>query len=304
MANSTFLSHLAGALYFEDCAQPTRESDDYRVKLICLEDSTRLFSFVKHYPFETMFDLFEAVDARKTDFDYSKFLETNGIGPEPGEEGHLGCSLSHYKLWGQIANREKRWSLVVEDDAFFLPYAGDAISKAIDEAPNDADIIFVNGRTCEKLYSQVRFKDGSLTGIPNRFLFSRSELLQIMDSNYEYLQRSRRSGKPLLYCGTDGYLVSPRGARKLATFASSYGFGTLPVGRGNNVDLILCAITTSIGDHHSKNELVNRAQYKIRSGLIKEDAIISSYVTAYPVVDTLDRAGQRCASEIRRRVNR
>jgi GR25 family glycosyltransferase involved in LPS biosynthesis len=287
---SSLFPHVCGAIFFENKNSDLDFSDVMDIHVISLRDSKRLYDFFTKYTLDYPIRLFEAIDACRKDFDFSIYPETNNVAPVKGQEGHLGCTLSHFYLWKKLSNSSKKYHLILEDDTFFSAYADDAIKHLLENIPNDADLIFVNGRSSEKLYSQCRYINGYWQVIPDKFIYSKEEMLSIMNENYEHLKENPKNGKKIFYSGTDGYLVTQKGLSKLNDYVEKHGLGNKPSGAGNNIDLILTAITTSISDHKAR-PLVSNLKKKIKLGQICDKALINAYVLNYPIVDTCNRAG-------------
>jgi exopolysaccharide biosynthesis predicted pyruvyltransferase EpsI len=104
-------------------------------------------------------------------------------------KGALGCFLSHVRVWERIAQSEAAFSLVLEDDV--LCHDLDRLNNLL--LPNDADLVFVNDRTQPDLPA----KEGG--GV---------NFVQFKDALPSLFRRQRA-------IGTDGYLLTPGGARKL-----------------------------------------------------------------------------------------
>ena len=62
---------------------------------------------------------------------------------------HVGMCLSHYMLWSAMAYMPEKWFLVLENDAKFLPGWHDRLFRALNDAPQDFDMLFVGSCCCE-----------------------------------------------------------------------------------------------------------------------------------------------------------
>lgn len=112
-------------------------------------------------------------------------------------KGAVGCFLSHLALWRRIA--EEGPALVLEDDT--TPIGDRDAFKTIWRARRDFDLIFVNQRMARRR-SQAPDDDGGL--------------LRSVDASYRStrLAASEAEKKPSPP-GTDGYLLSKKGAKRL-----------------------------------------------------------------------------------------
>jgi hypothetical protein len=61
------------------------------------------------------------------------------------KKGEYGCWKSHVKCWKYIVDNKIEWSVIMEDDAFMLPLGNNRLLDM--NIPNDADIVFVHGRS-------------------------------------------------------------------------------------------------------------------------------------------------------------
>lgn len=104
--------------------------------------------------------------------------------------GAIGCWLSHLGVWEIVANSQKDWVLVLEDDAF--PFVG---ASMIDQTLSVLD-------SSEFAWANLR-----MAGVHGRSAFDCTQnAISIWDQLK--LWDSRRRG-----VGTDGYLLSSRGAQ-------------------------------------------------------------------------------------------
>jgi GR25 family glycosyltransferase involved in LPS biosynthesis len=110
------------------------------------------------------------------------------------QKGAIGCFLSHVRAWEQISEMTTPYALVVEDDADIAHL--DEI-RAL-ELPRDAEFIFINDRMARGWDEQV-FR---ITSMYDSLL--RKDIDRVRPGPID------RNG-----FGTDGYLVTPQGARKL-----------------------------------------------------------------------------------------
>jgi GR25 family glycosyltransferase involved in LPS biosynthesis len=137
-------------------------------------------------------------------------------------KGVLGCSLSHAAAWEKALRAGTEWSLILEDDS-----DAESLEKLRDfQLSSDIDLVFCNGRM---VYQQ--------TGIA---------LLPILPA-FAFITRNNTG------VGTDGYLISHRGARKLLEFFARDGFYS-------HVDLRLAAYSLTL----EEIETLPQREYIIR----------------------------------------
>lgn len=286
----SFLPHICGSIFFEKLNFEQKENR-LDVHVIALKNSPRIYDFFCEYNLRYVPHIFKGINAKSSDFDHKKYKETQGVAPRKGKgKSHLGCTLSHFYLWKKLKDSENDFHLILEDDAFFCNYAVKALDYLIANIPYDADLIFVNGRASEKLYAGCKYVDGAYTNIPNKMIFSRKEMLALMRDNYQFLRKNVKNGRTTLFSGTDGYILTKSGVKKLNDYVEKYGMEGLPGSGSNNVDMILTAITTDISDHQ-KIEMAYDIKRRIKNGSISDKPIINSYVCSFPLVDSLQRAG-------------
>lgn len=114
------------------------------------------------------------------------------------QKGTVGCFLSHLVAWERVA-AGGRPALVLEDDAWLL--AGVPPSVAALNLPEGFDLVFANERMSP---DSLRYPKGEIGTIP--------------------VGASVRTKKPgWSSVGTDGYFVSPKGAKKLLAMLARDG---------------------------------------------------------------------------------
>ena len=165
----------------------SQAAQDYRVLLINLDRDTqrlersRRLLEASRVPFERIQGV---LGSARPDL-ASAHLTRNG---SVKTKGTLGCFLSHVRAWEACVESGSDWTLVLEDDAaLMMPLPP---SFRFLELP-DCDVCFVNRR------NEPDFPDAS-----------EARILRLADA---VSRKSRDWRAP----GTDGYLVSRRGARRL-----------------------------------------------------------------------------------------
>lgn len=87
------------------------------------------------------FERTPAVDGRLfCEADYRQFMATRPRHGKPWARGQMGCFLSHYAVWEQIARSRERFHAVFEDDI----HASDDLKEILSDdrwIPDDVDII-------------------------------------------------------------------------------------------------------------------------------------------------------------------
>jgi GR25 family glycosyltransferase involved in LPS biosynthesis len=134
-----------------------------------------------------------------------------GEAESQNRKGTLGCSLSHAAAWEASARgADTEWALILEDDSEPLD-----LGLVRDfQLPHDVDLVFCNSRM---VYQEAG------TG-----------LLPILPA----LEFIARNGTGV---GTDGYLLSTTGAKKLLSYFARDGFYS-------HVDLRLAAYSLTLGE--------------------------------------------------------
>jgi len=98
----------------------------------------------------------------------SYFFNAAGIQPSRLSAGEIGCYASHMLAWQRIAEGNKPYALVVEDDAVFTYKIKEQVLAALAEAPSDWDIIHLctpGGRAVKPVGAQlVRYSRVPMNG--------------------------------------------------------------------------------------------------------------------------------------------
>lgn len=274
--------------------------NDVCVQVISLKNSSRKLKFFENWKINIPFNFFEAVDASHPDFEPENYVEYNGHfneSPTVSDLGHLGCSLSHFQVWKYFVDTvNKPYLLVLEDDAVSFGYSQKLLNWILDGIPDEADIVLLNGRSVEKLYSTVS-ANPPYEGFPEIRLHSRSEAVSIMSENYNKLRPYGGGGKAH-WNGTDGYLLTKRGAEKALKFVSKYGlppFG--PTGGDTNIDMLLGLLTLGKKDFRGKPAGFNYKRAE-ELNIFFDNSILNAYVSPFPLVDEMDRLGILVGSDI------
>lgn len=114
--------------------------------------------------------------------------------------GEVGCHLSHMTAWERIAARcaADEYALVTEDDARFLYGPGMGLTEVLAAARKaSADLLFVNIRACIGATREHPWKGDDVAILP-------------IDHPFRHQWAIRNPG-----WGTDGYLISGRGAQRM-----------------------------------------------------------------------------------------
>jgi GR25 family glycosyltransferase involved in LPS biosynthesis len=288
-------SVLLGMIY--DCDNPPdcrSMPDNIEFKVITLKSSGRIFDFYDSWPLANHVSIFEGTNARSQYFkiDSEPFYNSHIEGKlSSADLGHIGCTLSHFKLWDSSEIATGNYLCVLEDDALMMPYARNLFPVIIDTIPSDADIVFVNGRSSEKLYiSSGEFPPYDLPGLD--LFVKKSHLYNIMNNNFSRLPKGLgKVGQLRHWSGTDGYILSNKGLDKLKQFIHTHGIP--PIGNKGaacNIDCILSLLTASksdIGTHPLGFDVKNKNALE----LIDNTPYLKGYVTRYPMLDARDNLG-------------
>ena len=107
------------------------------------------------------FAFFDATDARDLGHDPlahlynpAHFAAHNPGHPEPSP-GAVASSLSHYRLWQQVADSGVPWTLILEDDAVFADEDPRPLLAAASAAAGPQDVVLLNSR-CRGVWRRGR----------------------------------------------------------------------------------------------------------------------------------------------------
>lgn len=93
-------------------------------------------------------------DPTNRDFIEVKYQDKNFNGRLPGE---VGCICSHKKVWQETILNNYKNVLILEDDINFIPNFPNLFERALDNAPKDYDLLYLNVENFGKAYkSQVK----------------------------------------------------------------------------------------------------------------------------------------------------
>ncbi len=179
--------------------------------------------------------------------------------------GAVGCFLSHMNIWEQIVSSKKGYGIVIEDDI--------AISclEALEtiEYPDDLDLLYLNNRM-------------SPPGRGNSYrVISIQDILQFVETRH-------KKGS-----GTDGYLVTEQGARKLIKQISVDGYYGHIDGR-----LLRYSVPQSVLDAISSDSQLKRIIKDHHSKLRPPSmGILNTYAITPPMVHHLGLEGTRVHSD-------
>jgi len=162
--------------FSESCMNPVLKDIDFEIYLINLDrNMKRLQLFLKQYQssdlhFKTI-QRVPAVDGKNLDitqylsdraFKEIKNIETTGYRTKHYQltRGAVGCYLSHLKTYKQIADSDKAFGLIFEDDVNIAPDFYVKLNKILKKVPNNWDILLL-GCHCLKckrheVHSHVR----------------------------------------------------------------------------------------------------------------------------------------------------
>ena len=294
----TLFPLLLGTLRHSDKAEafPAPFAIQYEVHVISLPDSKRLWRFAKEYNLSVPFQVFEGINALSSEFNPLQYPELNGHAPTPTMEKHAGCTLSHIYLWRKLLNSDSDYFLIFEEDSICTPYAYQAFNKMMAALPNDADLIYVNGRSSQKLMASMRWENTAWENLPDKEIYSRAECLAIQKDNFSKLQKGK-NGKYSGFSGTDGYLLTRRGLEKLVHLMDTKGMGDRGCGAGHNVDSLLAAVTSKVRDH-SGEHMIYDYKRQVKNGYIRNSPLLNGYLLTHPIVETQTRIGLEDKKEL------
>jgi GR25 family glycosyltransferase involved in LPS biosynthesis len=134
--------------------------------------------------------------------------------------GIIGCKLSHEAVWRRVAGRSDGLYLVCEDDA--RPVHAGAVRRirdAIDRAPADADLVWLNDYDpAAPIRTWPRVREG---------LDRRARRIRLGTRMQRAVERacllfgwlSFRRWLPVVYTTTEGYLIRPAFADRLLAYS-------------------------------------------------------------------------------------
>lgn len=275
--NGTYYSIIKG--YLNEYPYDDEVCPELDVVVLSLVDSVRRNSFKKEWvDFE--YEFFDGIDARKKDFDPNKWIYYNGHLKNDRKMymGTLACTFSHFEIWKKYS--ESKFLLVLEDDAIGFDFSKKLLNKIVKSIPSDADIVFVNNRSSEKLYHS-----GWADSVDELFV-SRDKVNELM-SVYHHCIPETKSGKYTCN-GTDGYILTHKGLQKLLKFINDKGLPPLTDGPGTSIDTLLSMLSSKISD--VKGQPIGfPASIATNMGLLTERSYLNSYFTTIPVVDIGER---------------
>ncbi len=120
----------------------------------------------------------------------------------PRAIGELSHTCSSRKIWQEIIDQNYENALIMEDDVTFIPNFSDLLEVALDNAPKDYDMLYLNIGNFGKAYK---------SNVKNNFLriFMNAFDQHIKNPFWKQARRNIRSAK--------AYIVSKKGAEKLLT---------------------------------------------------------------------------------------
>lgn len=121
-------------------------------------------------------------------------------------DGSFGNQISQYRIWKKIANTDSEYGIVMEDDAFVRYRGIDMLDFS--SICGDFDILFINDRLC----------------VERELAHGSAPLCLPLD--LALMQLTSKTPE-LNAFGSDGYILSRRGARMLVDVANEEGFHTI-----------------------------------------------------------------------------
>lgn len=112
----------------------------------------------------------------------------------------IGCGLSHLTLWRKVAEEDLRNALILEDDMFFVDDYREVLDKAMQQLPEDWDIMYLG---CMGLCEKSKKYDNPFMSI--------FHLLKTVNNKYE----SENIFVPEFPVALHAYAISNAGSKKL-----------------------------------------------------------------------------------------
>ena len=86
---------------------------------------------------------FPAIDGREVSKKEKREMSFSICSDIMCTKGTIGCGMSHMSLWKQIAKNDVQSALILEDDVVFTKNAMDVLEKAMDQLPEDWDLLYL-----------------------------------------------------------------------------------------------------------------------------------------------------------------
>jgi GR25 family glycosyltransferase involved in LPS biosynthesis len=156
-----------------------------------------------------------------------------------GTNGMIGCGLSHLFIWQDAVKNNYKNILVLEDDVYFTDTFNEYIINALEEIPNDYDILYLGYKD---LYSCEAPKDSSF--------------------NYIY--------KPYFPLLTHAMIISNKGLKKLLNLITKID---------NHIDWSIANKKKDLIIYASKKKIINQIWESSNNSNLKSfPKIINSYL--------------------------
>lgn len=161
--------------------------------IISLKQPDELIEYVKKYNLNPIW--VEGVNGKEiSDEEIRK--HNSELWSSIGPKGAIGCGMSHLLCWERIANSDKDYSIILEDDVYFLDDFEEQLANAMQNVPPDFDVLYIGCYGCDKNSLQ-------------------SKLYSLVGKNRQYKDVNEHIEVPKLALATHAYIVSKKGARKL-----------------------------------------------------------------------------------------
>ena len=141
----------------------SNSSNNFDIYLISLPKDTERrveLGIIPNYTF--------SVDGSTLDIDV---LKTEGLVSKDCKlvKGEIGCYMSHLELLKKSISSNKKYVLILEDDAKIEPDTFDKISNVLNEAPKDFDMLFLGHNYYEEYHTfkKVNYMHGTQAYIVN-----------------------------------------------------------------------------------------------------------------------------------------
>ena len=162
--------------------------------IISLNQPDKLLEYTRNFSLNPIW--VEGVNGKMLTQDEIK-KHNNSVWSVIGPRGAIGCGMSHLLCWDKVVKSGKDYSLILEDDVYFSDDFEDQFTNAINNVPQDFDILYVGCYACDK--GSLQSKLFSLVGRKNRKYVDVNDYVEI----------------PKLTLATHAYVVSKKGAKKL-----------------------------------------------------------------------------------------
>lgn len=163
------------------------------------QSDRRLFLKEQFEKYRLSFDFFDAINPSEDPsmLDYFNLAKSEDVNGRKLSNGEIGCSLSHYFIYKEVARGCEDYAMIIEDDALINEHINDFLNNIINVKQKWDIIILGYSKISKKYYYKI-----------NKFN---------PIGNIIYTDANVKIGKVIKEstCGTVGYLITKEGAKKM-----------------------------------------------------------------------------------------